>query len=91
MKLNYSDFRYVDSVGVTCDESVARVRRHNNGKQVLLKAYRYSMNETVVETSENIRKATLIASDNSQQDIQTTGNAFVLPKEKCSIILLETE
>lgn len=91
MKLYYDDFRYVDSVGVSCDESVARVRRYNNGKQALIKAYRYSMNDAVVDISENIRKATLITSDNSQLDIETTGNAFILPKEKCSVILLEIE
>ena len=91
MKLNYNDFSYVDTDSVYCDESVARVRRYNNGKQVIIKAYRYSMSDAVVEISEKIRKAYVITSNNLQQEIQINGNVFSLPKEKCAIILLEID
>ena len=89
-KRNYSDFCYVDTEGLCCDESVARVRRYNKGTMVLLKAYRYNMSDTTVTLAENIKTATVITADDRRNMVEVVNNTFELPKEKISLILLET-
>lgn len=89
-KQQYSDYLYVDTDGISCDETVARVRRYNKGKQVLLKAYRYKMTDVMVTLAENISKATAITSDSKHCDLEIDNNKVQLPKEKVSLILLDT-
>ena len=90
-KQQYSDYLYVDTDGISCDETVARVRRYNKGKQVLLKAYRYKETDAAVTLADNIIKATAITSENKAYDLEIDKNKVQLPKEKISLILLETE
>jgi len=91
MKQRYDDYYYVDTDGIFCDESIARVRRYNKGDSVLLKAYRYKPDAVDVKINESICTATIITADGKTRQAEITGNSVRLPDEKIALILLKTK
>lgn len=89
VKQNFPDFEYVDTVGITCDEKIARVRRFHKGKHVLLKTYRYRDEDVTVSLAETIKKAFLLTADGKKHRLRVRKNTLRLPAEKVGLILLE--
>ena len=89
-KDRYNDYTYVDTDGISCNEQVARVRRYNKGSNILLKSYRYVMDDTTVLLDEHIQRATAVMYDGERYDLDVRDHSFQLPKEMISLILLET-
>ena len=91
VKQKFADYRYVDTDGVTCDETVARVRRFQKENHILLKAYRYAHSSAEITIPENIRQAWLIMPHGNTVALPFAGNTLQLPDEKVCLISLVTE
>ncbi len=88
-KQSFADYRYVDTDGISFDESVAHIRRYNQNNCALLKVYRFTDADTEVTLAENIKKAIAITCDNKKVSLRIKKSRLRLPKNKVCLLLLK--